>query len=688
MGTENIEESTADLTKEGAEGVRAWLRQIDEAGKREKDWRVVGRNVQEIYEGCKESKTPFNILFSNTDTLLPALYNNTPRPVVQRRFRDADPIGAAASKVGQRMLEFYLDPGETGNTEFDSILESAVLDALLPGRGCSSFTYEAQFTEGERVIGEQVVGEYRPWDNFLHGFARRWVDVPWIAYEHFMTRDELKKNFDEAVAKEVKLTVAGSQAGEEEKDAPADSEAMQFAHVWEIWDKEAKKVRFISPGYPTAALKEVDDPLQLEGFFNCPAPLRFMLKNSSLVPTALYTLYETQAKELNNVTTRINKVIGAMKVRGFYDSTLEGLDKLMSSDDNTLIPAENVAAMLQGQTLEKAIWLFPIEKLTGVLQQLYLQRQQVKTVIYEITGISDILRGSTAASETATAQTIKNKWGTLRLKRMQKAVMTYVRSCLRIVLQLQAKHFDVETIKAMTGLSYPTEAEKQQAQMALQQMQQQAQQQAQQAQMMAQMTGQPPQPQQPPPPPSPELLAAAQSVTWEQIKHALSDDLLRGFKVDIETNSTVDSEATEDKENMGEFMNALSQFMNGIAPLIKEGILPFEAAQAMLMTITRRYRFGPEVEDELAKMKPPPPPEDPNAGAAKAEEAKLGIEMKKLQGELQVSEAEGKMKMDEMQMKMELAKAKHQLALEQLSMRRQEMIMKAQMPQAPTKAVE
>lgn len=680
MGTENIEESTADLSTKGAEGVRAWLRQIDEAGKREKDWRKVGRDVQDIYEGCQGKKTPFNILFSNTDTLLPALYNNTPRPVVQRRFRDEDPVGAAASKVGQRMLEFYLDPGETGNTEFDTILESAVLDALLPGRGLSSFTYEAEISEGDRVVGEQVLGKHQPWDNMVHGYARRWVDVPWLAYEHFMTRDELKKNFDEAVAKEVKLTVSGSDTAEEEKDAPENSENVQFAHVWEIWDKGTKTVRFISPGYPQAALKEVDDPLQLEGFFNCPAPLRFMLKNSSLVPTALYQLYETQAKELNNVTTRINKVINAMKVRGFYDSTLEGLDKLMSSEDNMLLPAENVAAMMQGQTLEKAIWLFPIEKLVGVLQQLYLQRQQVKTVIYEITGISDILRGSTAASETATAQTIKNKWGTLRLKRMQKAVMTYVRSCLRIVLQLQAKHFDVQTIKAMTGLSYPTAEEKQQAQSALQQMHQQ------QAQMMAQMTGQPPAPQQPPPPPPPELLAAVNSVTWEDIKAALSDDLLRGFKIDIETNSTVDAEATEDKENMSEFMNALAQFMNGVAPLIKEGILPFEAAQAMLMTITRRFRFGVEVEDELAKMKAPPPPEDPNAGAAKADEAKLQMDMKRMQGELQVSEAEGKAKMEELGMKMELAKAKHQLALEQLSMRRQEMQLKAQMPQAPTKA--
>jgi len=266
--------------------------------------------------------------------------------------------------------------------------------------------------------------------------------------------------------------------------------------------------------------------------------------------------------------------------------------------------------MQQGQTLEKAIWLMPLEKLVAVLQQLYVQRQQVKQVIYEITGISDILRGASVASETATAQNIKNQWGTLRLKKMQKQVARYVRDCLRIMGEIAMTKFSQQTLSQMTGLQFPTAQQKQQAQAMLQQLQMQAQQ--------PQVPGQPPAP-------PPQILAAAQLPSWEEVMGLLANDLQRNYRIDIETNSTVDAEATEDKANMGEFLNAVAQFMNGVAPLVQQGTMPFDAAKSILLAVTRRYRFGPEVEDELKKMQPPQPQGNGADAKAKAdlEAAKL-----------------------------------------------------------------
>jgi hypothetical protein len=78
------------------------------------------------------------------------------------------------------------------------------------------------------------------------------------------------------------------------------------------------------------------------------------------------------------------------------------------------------------------------------------------------------------ASETATAQNIKNQWGTLRLKKMQKEVMRYCRDCLRIMLEISVTKFGQDTVAAMTGMQLPTNAEKQQAQQQVQMIQQQA----------------------------------------------------------------------------------------------------------------------------------------------------------------------------------------------------------------------
>lgn len=667
--------------------VQEWRKELDDARKRMKDFRKNASRVVKLYEGGKAEESPFNILYSNTETLAPALYNNLPRPVVQRRFKDEDPLGKIASDVTRRSLEFLIDNELGTYTPFDDLMSQAVLEALVPGWGVTRFKYDAGFTEVEEtaegpdggeepaegaveeaVEYETVCGESVPWDRFLHGYAKQWKDVPWVAFEHFMTREELIKNFGDNLGRRIPLTVSGKENSSNEVDGETegkltDAEGVTLAHVFEIWDKDSRTVYFLASGYHEGFVKTAEDPLELSGFFPMPQPLALFPKISSLIPVPLYLMYEEQAKELNRVTVRINKIVQALKVRGFYDSTLEGLDKVLSAEDNVLIAAENVAAMQQGQTLEKAIWLMPLEKLISVLQQLYVQRQQIKQVIYEITGISDILRGASVASETATAQNIKNQWGTLRLKRAQKHVSRYVRDCLRIMAEIAMTKFSQATLAQMTGLQLPTAEQKQQAQMAMQQLQMQAQ--------MAQATGQ-----QPPAPPA-GLEQALQLPSWEEIMAVLADDMQRSYRIDLETNSTVDAEATEDKQNMGEFLNAVAQFMNGVGPLVQQGVMSFDVAKSILLAVTRRYRFGPEVEDSLKKMSAPPPPQDADAGKQKAEmelmaaEHKMKLEM--MQKEQQALELETAVRMQEAQQKQEFLNAQH-------AMRMREMQMKASMP--------
>ena len=90
--------------KKAADLAAYWLAELDRAVKREKTWRKDATRTVGIYEAAVKEKNQYNILYANTETLAPALYNSTPRPVVQRRFKDEDPLGAMASKATQRML--------------------------------------------------------------------------------------------------------------------------------------------------------------------------------------------------------------------------------------------------------------------------------------------------------------------------------------------------------------------------------------------------------------------------------------------------------------------------------------------------------------------------------------------------------------------------------------------------------
>lgn len=656
-----MKDKEADGALKEKDRVQKWMGELSKALKREKSYRKVGKEAEEIYESEKAEEDSFNILYSNTETLSPALYNSTPRPLVERRYKDEDAMGKSASLVAQRVLEFEIDSDFRDYASFDELMQAAVLSALVPGRGVVRFKYEAELAVGA-VKAEYVCGEEVSWNNFLCGYAKKWENVPWVAYEHFMSREELEANFGKEVAAKVEL-VAVSDSDDESKEGKADNESkgVELGHVWEVWDKMTKAVLFMSPGYEPGMLKEVPDPFGLTGFFPQPRPLQFFRRLRSLTPVPLYTFYRTQAKELNRISMRINLIVAALKVRGFYDSTVDGLDKVLEAADNTMVPVSNVAAMQQGQTLDKAVTFMPIEKLVAVLQQLYTQRTQVKQVIYEITGIADIMRGSTSASETLGAQQIKNQWGTLRLKRAQKEVARFVRDSLRIMVELSVTKLSEATIKAMTNVPYPTVEEKQQATLILQQIQSQPQQ--------VGPDGQPQPPQEPPQ----EVLIAAQSPALGELLKLLQDDTQRSYRVDIETNSTVDAEATEDKQDIAELMNAIAQFLNGAAPAVEKGLLPFEAAKAILLGIVRRYRFGSDVEDLLKNMQAPKPAEPPKPAGEPPE-----VTQAKTQSALAIE----KSKQDTMQLEANLAQQDYQLREREMQLKLAALNRKAQIDEA------
>jgi hypothetical protein len=613
--------------------VRHWLNEISAAKKREKEWRKDGKEILEIYGGEKSDTTPFNILYSNTETLLPALYSAVPRPVVQRRFKDEDPLGKSAALAGQRLLEFLLDTNVEGYETFDQGLISATLDALLPGRGVTCVKYDAETgdmppakdaPEGTAPTpykkSELVCLDTKSWNRVYFGYAKKWSKVPWLAYEEYLDKDESTRLFGAEMANKIAYT-KGEDSEDEEKKASSENEDIgerKTALVYQIWDKDGgKKLRYISPQYNDGYLKVEDDPLELTGFFNCPKPIQFLAKSNDLSPVALYELYENQAKELNQLTRRISRIVKAIKARGIYDTELgDDIKKLFEADDNEMVPADKASSLAAEKGLQNAIWFAPIDVLMSVLERLYQARESCKQVIYEIMGISDIVRGASKASETLGAQQLKSKYGTLRLSRLQKEVQRYARDLLRMMLELAATKFSEETWAKMTGLPFVTTAQRQQ----LEQIQQAALASGQQL--------------------DPQTQAKLQAPVWGDVLKLLQDDMQRAYRIDIETNSTVEPEAVEDQKNISDVMNALGQYLNGVGPLVMKGVMPFQAAQAMMLAIVRRFRFGPEIEDYIKAMQPPK--QEDNGEAAKAAQEKAASEAEKAQltNKLQASEAE------------------------------------------------
>jgi hypothetical protein len=661
--------------------VQHWLNELKAAQKREKDYRKDGQRIIDIYDGTKAKQTPFNILFANTETLFPALYSTLPRPVVERRFKDDDAIGKAGAMAGKRVLEFLLDTNIEGYETFDLGMKNAVLDALLPGRGVTAVKYDADvqdIPEGEEVIpykkSELACVDSRAWNRVFFGYAKKWSKVPWVAYEEHIDREEATRLFGEKIASQLVYTEADDREEKGKRGNEDDQGERRTCCIYQIWDKESRKVRYISEQYKDGYLKEEDDPLGLTGFFNCPRPMQFIEKSSDLSPVALYIIYEHQAQELNRIQQRINKIVEAIKARGVYDGELgEDLARIMEADDNMLIPADKASSLAAEKGLQNAIWFMPLEQLVVTLQQLYAARESCKQVIYEITGIADIMRGQSQASETLGAQQIKQSWGNLRLKRLQKEVQRYARDLLRLMLEIAATKFSEETWARMTSLPYLTEAKVQELQQVSAGLKQQAQlaqatqnqQQFQQVQQQLQQVDQ-----------------QLQTPKWSDVLAMLKDDVQRAYRIDIETNSTVEPEAVEDQEHITQLMNSIGQYLNGIGPLVANGVMPFDAARAMLLAIVRRYRFGSEIEDQITAMQPPQEKDDGSKQKMEMEKQKHDAEMQKTNVEVEAKKQENAQKaalaerqhaldMERMQREAEYQAAEHRMRMGELSAKAQ-----------------
>lgn len=515
-----------------------WRTRLNRAQKEEKEWRVRAARVIERYRDERLSwhrnRSKFNILWANIETLRPTLYSRCPRPDVRRRFRDEDPIGKNLAEIFERSLACNLD-----SYDFDHVMNQAVLDYLLVGRAITRVRLETKQKNEKKTLVQRVYAEPVHWQDFVRGEGRYWHEVEWIAFRHKLRIAEIKERFGKDISKDAERNVPLLDT---QQNLLEDQAVDKRIIVWEIWDKIEKQVIFFAPEIDMV-LEKADDPLKLKHFFPIPQPLYSFEDTGNLVPVPDYCCYKDQADELDRLTDRISKLVRALKARGVFDSRVTEFQDLMTADDAELIPAENISLLLQAGGIEKAVWFLPIDQIANVLQSLYAQREHLKQSIYEITGISDVLRGSSQAGETATAQSIKAQYGSQRLQRRQREVQRYSRDVLRLKGEIMGKHFSIAALEKMAGVQMDMETKK-----------------------------------------------------------TLQADGVNDFRIDIETDSTIIPDLQEDQKNMSQLLTSIVGFIQGITPAVQNGSLPLEAAKSLLLATVRRHRLGREVEDALNQI--------------------------------------------------------------------------------------
>lgn len=680
-------DTTADFDPDpnSPQGIAArWISELDQAEKFQKKYLERCKKINDRYIDERRnnlvsgtSKRAYSVLWSNIETLKPACYSNLPKCVVSRTFNDEDPVGRMASEVLERSIKVSLD-----DYDFDQVLKSVRDDFLLFARGVPWVRYEAEFgaaesaapetddveaedaedaaheqAEGEVVTDERTVCDHVCLEDFGTNTARTWAEVRFGYRRAYLTRDALKKRFTNKVSDEENAKTVGEvvpldfKPGDSDTTDSRKTEQFAKAMIYEIWDKESKRVFWISRSYPWAPLDVRDDPLGLRDFFPFPKPAYGTQGNESVVPIPDYIFYQDQAEEVDDLTLRIGLLLGALRMVGIYAGeeklTLQQVFK--QSSENQMIPVDSWGVWAEKGGIKGIVEWVPVDMVKDVLQGLFEARRQMMDDIYQITGISDIMRGDTEASETATAQQIKSTWGSSRVREKQKEIARVARDIMRIMGEVISEKYGIETLQRMTNVKLLREAEKQ----AIQQWQQaadalKAQQEAQQQAMQAQQP--PPQPgmpqpmqagpqvpvMQPPPPPfPPEMMALVNEPTWEEVKALLENEGQRMFRIDVEADSTIDADMDKQQAAAVEYVTSIGGLLAQALPAVQAAPPLGGYLGAVIKAVGRLYPFGRQFEEEMDKamkaigeMPGPANAEQPEAKQGKSPEELLIEERK------------------------------------------------------------
>jgi hypothetical protein len=627
------EETIKSITEESASPQREyalWAQEIEYAQKELDRWHKQGIKCVARYAGDKglyeDGLGRFNLFGSNVDVLSASLYSTPPEVVVARSFDDfKDDVARVAAIILERCLQQDL---QEPNSKITTVLAQTVQDRLVPGMGtCWARIEIEEGTEVDPMTGmpvpivieQEVVFDHVHWQDLLWSPCRTWEEKRWVARRVYMSYDAGIKRFGE-IFKLVPLSGKKSRRDEGENTNDVKNKLVKEACVWEIWNYGTKEVIWIADGF-TQLLDKKHDFLGLKGFYPCPKPFFALLTTSACIPIPDYIRWYDQYKELDLINQRISALTSACRAVGIYDKSQDGVKRLLSEGtENTLIPVDNWAMFAEKGGLKGVIDWLPLDVIVEAQSQLRVAREDVKGQLYELTGISDVVRGESNPHETLGAQKIKANFASSRIQVLQGQLESFVTEVMTIKAELICLHFPEQAILEMSNILNTEDAD-----------------------------------------------IANQAV------QALKSEQFREYRICIEPYSMAQIDYTEDKADRLELMGTIGTFLEKatvagqtapelvplFATLIQFTLAGFRVSRTIEGAIDKTLAKIVEKQAQ-AEANPQPPKPSP-------EEIKAQAEQQKMQFDAQMASANHQAEMQKMQadLQADMAKQQGELAIKQ-----------------------
>jgi len=608
----------------------------------------------------------YNIYFMNTDIKLAALYAKTPQPDIKRRNDDSkDDVSRVAALILQRNLSYEMDNGN-----FDGTYKQVLFDNVVAGIGVSWARLE-QSEEPQPDLMHPITGEMLPqppmitnqeactdyvgWDDFFWSPCKTWNMCSWVARRIPMTKEAITARFgndaNELDLKEIAYSTKPESQDSSKAKLNPQNQIEPTTDVYEIWDKDRELVFWVTESSPVP-LDVQADTTNFAGFYPTPMPPLGRFDTANTIPISDYHLVKGKYAELDQLNQRVTALTNAMQVRFVYDAASPEIKELYTTlSENSGIGVKNWASFAgEKGGLAGSIQFAPLEQIANTMAAASQQIANVKAQIYEVEGISDIMRGQASPYETATATQAKTQLSSGRFGARQAAVAEYAAKLLRLKAHLMCKFHDPDL---MAKRAMPLEPADQQ------------------------------------------FIGPALQL--------LRDDQMNSFMLNVNVDSLqLDNWNTEKAERnaalqaitalMGQILPAV-QHTPEIAPfglsLIKWAVSGFKGAQAvegMIEQNLQQLMSATQKPDEQGQGAEKPPTPDAMKAQSVAQKAQMDYQAVQLQEQtkMQIAQMQAQLKQMELQFKQQESERDNQMRETQIQLRQGELAAKVAHEQSMT----
>lgn len=644
-----------------------------------RDWQSVCDEIDDSYSllgaardtlrGTGWHDSRFDLFWSSFEILKPAVYARSPAPAVQPLFNDNKPLLNVAGELLERaaVSTFHAN-------DIHEVMKEIRDDLLFAGRGAPWVLYES---DGGK---QRVCIEHLDRKDFLHEPARYWHEVGWVAKRAWMSKKDMKARF----AKTSGDAYLSANYAVKRRDGHDRDEIHGKCGVWEVWHKADNRVYWVTEG--VEVLLDSSEPyLDLSGFFPCPKPAYGTLQRRKLIPVPDWERYAIHFRKISELTGRIYVLLDAVKLKGLIAAGGDvgnAVEQVMrSNDDSILVPVP--AAAINGAGGDLVVWV-PLDMVVTAITGLIEARTQLIEDFYQLSGISDIMRGATEAQETLGAQQLKSQFGSVRVQEKVQEIQRVAADLVKIASEIIAEKFSPETMLDMAQMDIPKRRDIERrikeiedaATAELEEFEQMAQERARQQVMQAQQSGEQVDPAQIEAAMKEaqgqivgkyaQMLAEAQSqVPLEDVVDLLRDDRARSFAFNIASDSTILQDELATQQARNSFLETFANASAALAGVARQGEAGATLAGELLNWVLSAHRAGRQLSsaiDEFVKQLPQLAAQggegdemqalaEANNKLAEAELAKAQAQMQKVQADAAYDQAESQRKMAEMQLK-------------------------------------